>query len=210
LEAENKTIIYLTRHGQTEWNIQKRYQGSGDSPLTELGIKQAQILSEYLANTHFDIILSSPAGRAKHTAEIIKGKRNQEVLINNAFAEINLGPWEGKYYYDVELEQTEQYQAFWNSPDLYKPAYGESFIEVGQRTFSALKELVRLYKGKTILIVSHAVAIKSLLNAIEGRDLSDFWKERLMQTSLSIVESINGAFKILQYGSTVHLGENLS
>jgi broad specificity phosphatase PhoE len=210
LEKENKTLIYLTRHGQTEWNIQKRYQGSGDSPLTEMGIKQAQILSDFLANTHFDVILSSPAGRARRTAEIIKGKRNQEVFTNNAFAEINLGSWEGKYYYDIELEQTEQYQAFWNSPDLYKPAYGESFIEVGQRTYSALKELVCLYRGKTILIVSHAVAIKSLLNTIEGRDLSDFWNERLMQTSLSIVEAVNGAFKILQYGSTVHLGDNLS
>jgi phosphoserine phosphatase len=207
---ENITTIYLTRHGQTEWNLHKKYQGSGDSPLTELGIKQAQMLSDYLANTHFDIIMSSPAGRARHTAEIIKANRKQEVLVSNAYAEINLGPWEGRYYYDIELEQTEQYKAFWKSPHLYKPEYGESFTQVGQRTFEALKELVRLYQGKTILIVSHAVAIKSLLNAIEGRSLENFWQERLMQASLSIIKAINGAFRIVQYGNTEHLGDNLS
>ena len=210
LEKNLKTTIYLTRHGQTEWNDQKRYQGSGDSPLTELGIRQAKILAAYLQGTHFDIIMSSPAGRARQTAEIIRANRNQEVLVNNAFAEINLGPWEGKYYYDMELEQTELYKAFWNSPDKYKPEYGESFAEVGSRTICALQELVRLYRGKTILIVSHAVAIKSLLNTIEGRSLADFWKERLMQTSLSIIEATNGSFRIVQYGGTEHLGSNLS
>jgi len=204
------TKIHLIRHGQTEWNLNKKYQGRGDSPLTELGIKQAQILSTHLAKTHFDVILCSPAGRARHTADIIKGDRNLEVLVNNAFAEINLGPWEGKYYYDMEIEQTELYQAFWKAPHLYKPHYGESFTEVGERTFSALKELVRIYKGKKILIVSHAIAIKSILNIIEGRSLENFWDKRLMQTSISEVEAINGNFRVIQYGNTEHLGKNLS
>jgi probable phosphoglycerate mutase len=200
-----KTIIYLARHGETVWNLEKRYQGSGDSPLTELGIFQAQQLAKYLENIDFNIIFTSPAGRARQTAEIIKGTRIQEIIINDGFAEINVGPWEGKYYYDTEIEQTEQYQAFWHSPHLYKPEYGESFTEVGQRTFSTLRDIVQYHQGKTILIVSHAIAIKSLLNKIEGRKLEDFWKIKMFQTSLSIVEAKNGNFNVIQYGSTDHL-----
>jgi probable phosphoglycerate mutase len=202
---ENKTTIYLARHGETIWNLEKRYQGSGDSPLTDLGKQQAHLLAGYLKNIHFDQIVSSPAGRAKQTAEILKGDRKQNIIINSGFAEINVGPWEGKYYYDTEIEQTELYQAFWNSPQLYKPDYGESFSEVGQRTFSALQELTKENQGKTILIVSHAIAIKSLLNKIEGRSLEDFWRIKMFQTSLSIIESINGSIKVIQYGSTEHL-----
>lgn len=187
-----------------------RYQGIGDSPLTELGIKQARLLSDHLAHIHFDMMISSPAGRAKHTAEIIKANRQKELIVSDAFAEINLGPWEGKYYQDIELEQTELYQAFWKSPHLYKPDYGESFAEVGERTFFALRELVHNNPGKTILVVSHSVALKSLLNKIEGRGLEDFWSKRLMQASLSIVESTKDTFQILQYGNTEHLGDNLS
>jgi phosphoserine phosphatase len=205
-----KTLIYLTRHGQTEWNLQMRYQGSGDSPLTELGKQQAQRLSDHLASIHFDKIISSPAGRAMHTAEIIKSNRQVELIVSEAFAEINLGPWEGKYYQDIELEQTELYQAFWKAPHLYKPGYGESFAEVEGRTFFALKELVRTNPGKTILVVSHSVALKSLLNKIEGRGLEEFWTKRLMQASLSIVEYINNTFNILQFGDTQHLGDKLS
>jgi probable phosphoglycerate mutase len=202
-----KTTFYLARHGQTIWNLEKRYQGSGDSPLTDLGIIQAHLLAEFLKHISFDLIFSSPAGRARQTAEILKQNPNQEVIVVDGFAEINVGPWEGKYYYDTEIEQTEQYQAFWNSPHLYKPDYGESFEEVGLRTFSALKKIAKENEGKNILIVSHAIAIKSMLNRIEGRKLEDFWRIKMMQTSLSIVESINGYFNVLQYGSTEHLGE---
>jgi probable phosphoglycerate mutase len=204
---ENKTTIYLARHGQTLWNLEKRYQGSGDSPLTALGIKQAELLSEYLKDISFDFIFSSPAGRALQTAEILKGKRAIDIITIGGFAEIDVGPWEGKYYYDTEIEQTELYQAFWNSPHLYKPTYGESFTEIGNRTYSTLHDLANKHSGGTLLIVSHAIAIKSLLNTIEGRNLEDFWRIKMTQTSLSIVESNNGLFKVLQYAGTHHLND---
>jgi probable phosphoglycerate mutase len=207
LESELKTKIYLARHGQTVWNLEKRYQGSGDSPLTELGKEQAQKLAEYLKAIHLDVIISSPAGRALQTAEILKADRDVDFAINEGFAEINIGPWEGKYYYDTEIEHTEQYQAFWNSPHLYKPDYGESFAEVAQRTYNALKSIVDKHTGKTILIVSHAIAIKSVLNTIKGIKLEDFWTTKMFQTSLSIVEAVNGGFSVIQYGSTEHLEE---
>jgi phosphoserine phosphatase len=205
LETNKKTTVYLARHGETVWNLEKRYQGAGDSPLTDLGKKQALMLSDYLKELNFDLIISSPAGRARQTAEILKRSRRQEIIVNESFAEINVGPWEGKYYYDTEIEQTELYQAFWHSPDLYRPDYGESFAEVGNRTFTALQHIVNGNSGKTLLIVSHAIAIKSLLNTIEGRPLKDFWHIKMPQTSLSIVESSNGVFQVLQYAGTEHL-----
>ena len=90
----NSTKIYLVRHGQTVWNVKKRMQGHQDSPLTKLGILQANWAKEALDDIKIDIIYSSPSNRAYKTAEIIKGNRKIPLVAKNNLREINLGDWE--------------------------------------------------------------------------------------------------------------------
>lgn len=200
-----KTEIYLVRHGQTEWNLEGRYQGSGDSPLTELGIKQANALSKHLENIHFDAIFCSPAGRAQNTARILKANRNIDLITINDFQEIQLASWEGRYYEDTKAESPQLYHGFWKSPDLFIPDEGESFTDVGNRTYPALLKIVNEFTGKRILVVSHAVALLSILNKIENRPLDKFWDKKLYQTSLSVIEFENNKFVIKKFGDTEHL-----
>ncbi len=200
-----KTEIYIVRHGQTEWNIEKRYQGSGDSPLTERGINQAKALNEYLKDIKFDCIYSSPSNRAKHTAQLVTGKPLSEIITIDDFREIGLGKWEGKLYSEMENESSELYNGFWNAPHLYKPKDSESFTDLTNRTFPAFLSIVKQNTGKRILIVSHAAASMSILNKIENRPLEKFWEKMLHQTSVSLVEMIDEKFNVLKYGDTTHL-----
>jgi len=114
--------IYFVRHGQTVWNVEKRFQGLSDSPLTELGITQAKLLGEKLKDIKFDKFYSTSLKRANDTANYIKGNREQEVEIFDDFEENKLVFFEanetvmisigfgsnnyGKiYYYDMEISK---------------------------------------------------------------------------------------------------------
>ncbi|NJO91940.1 MAG: histidine phosphatase family protein [Chloroflexia bacterium] len=200
-----KTEIYFVRHGQTEWNIERRYQGCGDSPLTEQGVNQAKALSKHIENVHFDAIYCSPRGRAQETAKIVRGNRDLEIITVDDFQEINVGEYEGRLYDDMKNENPDLYHGFWESPDLFLPKTGESFTDVGNRTYPALLKIAKKHSGQRVLIVSHAVAIMSALNKIAGIPLHRFWEKMLHQTSLSIAEYENGEFSIIKYGSTKHL-----
>ena len=85
------TEIYLTRHGQTVWNLTKRLQGSGNSELTEEGIERAKILSERLKSIDLDCIYTSPIKRAYETALILKGNKNIDVICEEGLRELSFG-----------------------------------------------------------------------------------------------------------------------
>ncbi|MFN8257167.1 MAG: histidine phosphatase family protein [Bacteroidales bacterium] len=202
-----KTTIYLVRHGETEWNTERRYQGSGDSPLTKRGIEQAYLLKEYLKKIKFDFVLSSPSNRAFHTAAIASGHDPDKIIIIKELQEINLGKWEGKLYDEMQKENPFLYHAFWKAPHLFISEGCESFTALTLRTFKAFSAIIEKFSGKTILIVSHAAALMSILNKIENRPLERFWEKMLKQTSVSIVEIDNNKFSVLEYGSIPHLLE---
>jgi phosphoserine phosphatase len=204
-----KTEIYFVRHGQTKWNIEKRYQGNGDSPLTEQGIHQAKALGKHLQPVHFDAIYCSPLGRAQATAKIIKEQRDLEIITVNDFQEIDVGAYEGRLYDEMKNENPDLYHGFWKSPDKFWPETGESFSDVVNRTYPTLLKIIEQHQGERLLIVSHAVAIMSILNKIAGIPLNRFWEKMLHQTSLSIVEFEKGEFSIAKYGCTEHLSTSL-
>ena len=86
---------YLVRHGQTVWNTLGKTQGHGNSPLTELGERQASELAEALKNYPIDMIYCSDLGRAVQTAEIVGSKLNIEVEPTDLLREMGFGIWEG-------------------------------------------------------------------------------------------------------------------
>ncbi|WP_412973888.1 histidine phosphatase family protein [Paenibacillus sp. OAS669] len=91
-----KTTLYLTRHGETEWNVEGKLQGHKDSPLTNLGKRQAKWLGASLKEIEFDAIYSSPSPRTYQTAEIIREERKIELSSCDSLKEIGLGSWEGQ------------------------------------------------------------------------------------------------------------------
>ena len=199
------TTLYITRHGETEWNTKGRMQGWNDSPLTSLGISQAQWLYHRLKDIDFDAIYSSPAGRAYKTAEILKGKRNIEIIAHGALREINLSQWEGLDQKDIKEKDEEQFHNFWKAPHLYKPLSGEDFLELQHRVTEGIREIVKKHKNETLLIVTHTMTLKALIAGIENKPISTIWDPPFIkQTSLTIIEMDEDKINIKMHADDSH------
>lgn len=198
--------LYLTRHGETEWNIQKRMQGHKDSPLTEKGRKQAQALGDYLKEIPFDKVFVSDSNRAYETATTIMQGRAVPIIKDVRLREMHIGEWEGCTFEEVEaLNPTESYH-FWNEPHLYQAQQGESFYDTRERAYDFIKELIETHKEGNILLVTHTITLKHMMSLWEGREIAKLWNEPFVaQTSLSIVELEEDKASIKMYAETPHL-----
>ena len=203
------TTIYLTRHGQTEWNVEGRMQGSLDSPLTAVGEEHARLLGERLADIKIDYFYSSPSERAYHTAQLIRGDRDLEILTDDRLKEINMGDWEGKLANEIEKEDLELFHSFWYNPQLYISKTGESFHEVKARVTPFLEEIITKHPKDHIMIVTHTVVLKTLMAYFDERPIEKLWEPPFMHpTSLSkvIVEN-DKDYQIILHADTSHFKE---
>ncbi|MEG0296537.1 MAG: histidine phosphatase family protein [Clostridium sp.] len=190
-----KTTVYLTRHGQTEWNIEKRLQGRGNSPLTRSGIDRAEELRERIRELHIDAIYSSPIERALHTANILKGEKNIEVITNEGLMEMCFGDYEGRRTDEVMSENPE-----WNIDlimhgdiNLCAPN-GETLGSVRDRVKNAMDNILEENKGKTILVVAHGITLKALMYYFKDEEVNS---EVMGQATLTkIIVDENNEFNI--------------
>ncbi len=152
-------MIYVVRHGQTDWNKEGKVQSRADIPLNETGREQAREIREQLKNVVFDGVYSSELCRAIETAEIISGSKN--VIRDERLSEVDNGKFEG-----VEVSEMVRIRL---SPDFDPAEYGtESRESIRERVFSFLDEIVPGYIGKNLLIVSHAGTCKYVRLWFEG------------------------------------------
>jgi probable phosphoglycerate mutase len=200
--------IYLTRHGETEWNREKRMQGRMDSPLTEWGKKQALLLAQRLADQSFDAVYSSPSPRAVQTAEIIRGERGIVIQQDPALFEMDLGSWEGKTQMEVQEAEPERYRLFWEDPTAFVPDHGEDFATIERRVVSFLSKLSTKHQNETVLIVSHAVVVKILLCHVMKRNLKQLWHDPYIHGgSLTIITQNEQGYMIELLADCSHLEE---
>ncbi|MNZ76774.1 Phosphoserine phosphatase 1 [compost metagenome] len=203
------TTIFLVRHGQTEWNVEHRFQGHQDSPLTDLGVKQAEWLGESIRNEQIDVIYSSSSNRAIRTAEIIKGNREIDIQFSDNLREMNLGIWEGNIQDDIKETYPEQYELFWNEPETFQVQDAETYEAVMDRAVNNLNQIIEENRGKTVLIVTHTVVVKLLMAYIEQRPLKKLWDLPYIHPAcLCKVEETNQGFKIILHGDISHYQEN--
>lgn len=147
--------LYVTRHGQTEWNVLNKVCGLTDIPLTEEGIRQAEELAKKLTDIKIDYIVASPLIRARKTAEIIASTIDTEIIFEERLMEQNYGKFEG---------------ALRDDPDYLKAKFmfssrmpeGESILQLTHRIYQVLDEIKEKHKEKTILIVAHGSVTRIL------------------------------------------------
>ncbi len=205
--------IYITRHGETQWNSERRMQGRKNSSLTPKGMEDAEKLKERLASVDFDKIYASPLGRAMETAEIIKGDRNLPVETLPDFMEMSFGQWEGRKVEEIEAVYGQKYRNFWEAPEKYEPMGGESFPQMLKRIEKGLKVLAEnaenqenTEKEAVVLLVVHAVVIKSIYVLVKNLPMEEFWNPPFMHgTNLTILEIKDGKKKFLLEGDISHL-----
>ncbi len=197
--------IYITRHGETEWNKEDRLQGFKNSRLTKEGIGGAIKLSQSLSHIDFDYIYTSPLARALETAKLIKKDKKTPIVELDGLKEINLGKWEGMKKTDIKALYPESYYNFWNNPKAYIPHGGESFKDLFLRIDSVLKIILQ-QKCENILIVSHGISLKVLFCIMKDTAIEDFWETSYLDNnSLTIVDLKDNEVSFIIENDTSHL-----
>ncbi|MDK2584558.1 histidine phosphatase family protein [Romboutsia sedimentorum] len=198
--------IYITRHGQTEWNVEGRMQGAKNSNLTQQGKKEALNLGNSLKDTKIDYIYTSPLTRAYDTALLIKSDREIDVEVYENLKEMNFGIWEGMHSDDVVRDYEEEHYKFWNEPHLYTPIGGETFESLINRVKIALSDIINQNKGENILLVTHTVVIKAIYAIVKDYEIKDFWNPPYIKnTCVTILECNEGSYKFILEADTSHV-----
>jgi broad specificity phosphatase PhoE len=157
------TELWLVRHGQTDWNLERRYQGHSDTPLNVVGLEQARLAAEALAGRSYTAIYSSDLARARVTAEIIGRRLDMVVRIDPRLREVNLGAWEGMVVADIQAQYPAEWEARQTDRLYGHPPGGESVYDVAARIWPAVDDLVARHLDGAVILVSHGLALATLL-----------------------------------------------
>ncbi len=170
-------MLYIMRHGKTDWNAKRKIQGHTDVPLNDEGRRMAENAAAEYRDTHFDICFCSPLIRAKETAEIFLKGRNIPIITDDRLMEMSFGEFEGLEN-SFDIPDCPINVLFWE-PEKYKdpPGGAESLEELFARTGAFLDEKVTplLDAGKDVLIVGHGAMNCSIICRINNIPLKDFW-----------------------------------
>lgn len=158
------TTILLVRHGETDWNRERRFQGHADTPLNETGRSQARALADLLSGHRFHAVYTSPLRRASETASIVSARFALEARELEALREIDVGDWQGLTVEEVHTRFPQRLDRAWRSgwPN------GETHADLAARVLPALLELARAHRGERVLGVTHAGPIRAALAAATG------------------------------------------
>lgn len=196
--------IYLVRHGETDWNKERRFQGQVDIPLNHYGIELAEKTAEALREVPFEAVFSSPLCRAAQTARIIMGERSIPFETDMRLKEMNFGSFEGTVIPPgVSDRDSNPLYYFWKEPERYlPPADGESFEALYQRSAEFMREKIfpMENKYKTVLIAGHGALNRSILNSVAGLPIEDFWHFPLPNCAVSVLSLEKGKLRIAEPG----------
>jgi broad specificity phosphatase PhoE len=162
------TELCLVRHGQTDWNLEGRYQGQSDIPLNETGRNQARTLAEHLKGHLFSGIYTSDLQRAKETADTISAVLDMPVTTDVRLREINQGIWEGQFVDVIRNQYVELWKQRTTDPAGIRPPGGETVREVAERVYSALHDIARIHPIGSVLIISHGLALATIVCKVHG------------------------------------------
>ena len=198
------TEIILVRHGETEWNVGEVFRGRIDIELNETGIKQAELLSEYLSGAKIEAIYSSPLKRALKTAQILARPHQLEVETSPGLIDLDFGEWHGLPHEEVKDKYPGLYAEWASHPERLKVPGGESLGDVRERVTRVVQEVIAKHEG-TVALVSHRVENKVLICALLGLDNSHFWSIRQDICGITTFTYEKGRFILTEHNNTSYL-----
>jgi broad specificity phosphatase PhoE len=165
------TGLILIRHGETDWNVEARYQGQADPPLNEQGIAQAHHLANSLADIGLDVIYTSPLQRAQQTAQLLARQLGIPLWEEPRLMEINQGEWQGLLRSEIEERYPELFQRWLTKPWSVTLPAGESLEQVQARVNAALDDIVGRHPDESVGLVAHRIPIALIKVRTQGKDL---------------------------------------
>ncbi len=193
--------LLLIRHGQTAWNLEKRYCGFIDIGLNAEGINQAKCLSMKLTGEKIHKVYSSDRKRAVQTAEIVFHACTPEKIPD--LREVHFGVFEGLTYKEIMEQYPEIYMKWIENPYSVVIPKGEDLRDFKARVITVFKDIIALNQDKTVAVFSHGGVISMFVNDI--LKTNDFWNQIPDSTSLTVVECENGRAQITMLNDTSHL-----
>lgn len=199
--------IILVRHGETTWNIEGRYQGQEDTPLSPRGLEQGRLLAEGLRNIPIDRCLASPLQRSFQTCRLCADLHNLQVGTDERLLEINHGCWEGVLAADIQRQYPVEFAQWHREPHLVQmPGGGESLEDVRKRARAAFDEYAARYEGETVLVAAHDAVNKAIICDLLGLGMEHFWQIKQDNTCINVLEYGEGHWRVVLLNSTRHLG----
>ena len=186
------TTILIARHGQSDWNQEKRWQGHADRPLTERGREQAQALADRLAHIELDAVYSSDLKRARDTAAVVAGSQGLELRQLPDLREVDVGSWSG-------LTRDEAQERFPEGFARWRDGYpgwkdGETYEAMTDRVLRAVDDIAAEHEGGRVLVVSHGGPIRAVHAAALGLNVHAYRRLRPVEPNarLSAVCFVDG------------------
>src|SRR5262245_2978256 len=196
--------LYLARHGQSEANAMRRFQGRQDIPLSALGRRQAVALSAGLSRRRVAHVYASPLARARHTAEIVVAQHGVPLTLVDDLRELSLGEWEGRTVDEIKALPGDPYSCWVRDPVAACPPGGEALGVVQARVIRAIEAIAAAHpNGEDVLIVCHGGVISVYLAHWLGLPLSSIWRVTVGNCSLSAVAPP----RVLSVNDTSHLAD---
>ena len=202
------TELYIVRHAQAEGNLYRMMQGHWDGGVTELGRRQIAALAERFKDMDIDLVYSSDLFRTRLTASAALKYHDVPFITDKRLREINVGPWETRFFGDVSHDEPEAMYLFQNAPEKWQIDGAETYEDVTKRALECVNEIAENNPGKKIVISSHGVTIRCVLAAITGRGVSGEGAIPIFgNTSVSHLIYENGEYTVDYLNSTDHLAD---
>lgn len=202
--------LIVVRHGETEWNAQKRTQGTTDTKLTAHGEQQAKLLSHRILKMQVDKIVSSPLQRALETAKIIAQTNHQPITIDHDLIEIRFGEWEGLTFDEIGELYPHEFSVWSKTPHLSMIPQAESVSEVIFRVDSFLARMQLNYKDETVAAVTHSLPSKLIVARSIGLSIGNIHSLRIDNASLTVIDFYSDRQVLRLMNDTVHLQEGVA
>ena len=182
--------LFLIRHGQTDWNLKGKIQGSCDIELNHTGMKQAEELSNKILEEgyKFSKIYSSLQRRAVKTAEILSLATNLDYISIEGLEEMNLGKWEGLSWTDVKDKYPMEYEQWYINRRYTRTPRGESYQDLLERVLAVIHKIIN-ENCEDVVIVTHSAVIMSIQCYVTNTPFDEMMKFKTENTSITELDS---------------------
>ena len=201
--------LIVVRHGETLYNVQSRFTGQSDIPLSALGEQQASVLGKRLAAEPLAAIAASDLQRARVTAQAIARYHKLPVHEDADLREIAFGTWEGATYDEIVARDADLVQRWLADPTIYTPPGGETVVQLRDRVARALERWQARYPEATILWVVHGGVIEVLLCHVLGLDLKLRWQFRHENASITEIDLNGESAALVRLNEVAHLHSSM-
>jgi broad specificity phosphatase PhoE len=207
--AGTRVRVLLARHGETVSNVEGRWQGQTDSPLTERGLSQARELARALSQEPIAAVYSSDLGRAFTTAAEVARPHGLKVIPEERLRELDVGRWTGRLGAEIRESEPELMALWRDHPADLRIPEGETLAQAQGRALEFLTEALPRHADQTVVVITHGALTQCILVAGMGRPLGDLWlKERIQNCQISRLDwTPDSGLDLVELADVRHLAD---